>query len=360
MKEYSAIDSVRRHSEITTRPLTIRELSGRFGGTRRESVTSLLIEMGPFKPDRDAFRFRNTFKVTVDQATDFAELVPELLVTEVAEIGTLGYRKFLSAIKIPVPLLPDIPLPTALFSSVIDRVILEVTARLADAILDPIDASFGRCGGMAFGGYDFYLQGWDVGGFGNVAPTEGELGEYIYDRLLDSIRDNIGRFLEWTMIAHVLPNVDEIATAALLAAAGSFAFPVGPFIGALIGSRVDIFDLGGPHKLLDPTKKEWEKIKAVLDGEAAVPVGLIFKNKGPLWEQHQVLAVGYTDNGLGEGTLDIWDNKDDNVGQTLHLDFRGDELAVTGAGVSTENLQIAGIFPEVYDRRRPPLSLKLP
>jgi hypothetical protein len=360
MKEYSAIASVRRHPEITERPLTIRELSGRFGGTRRDSVTSLLIEMGPFVPSRDAFRFGNTFKVTVDQATDFIELVPALLVNEVAEIGTLGYRKFLSEIKIPVPALPDIPLPAALFSEVIDRIILELTSRLADAILDPIGASFGRCGGMAFAGYDFYLQGWDVGGFGDVAPTEGELGEYIYDRLLDSIKDNIGRFLEWTMIAHVLPNVDEIATAALLAAAGSFAFPVGPFVGALIGSKVDIFDLGGPHKLLDPTKKEWETIKARLDDEAAVPIGLIFKDKALLWDQHQVLAVGYTDNGLGEGTLDIWDNKDRSVGQTLQLDFRGDELAVTSSKGSSDNNQVAGIFLESYNRQRPPLSLKLP
>jgi hypothetical protein len=340
----------------------MRDLSRRFGGTPRDSVTSLLIEMGPFVPSRDAFRFGNDFKITVDQATDFLELVPKLLVDEVVEIGTSGYRKFLSAIKIPnpVPELPDIPLPDALFAAAIDSVILELTSRLADAIVDPIDGPFGRCGGMAFAGYDFYLQGWDVGGFGNVAPTEGKLGEYIYDRLLDSIKDNIGRFLEWTMIAHVLPIVDKIATAALLATAGTFAFPVGPFIVALIGSKVDIFDLGGPHKLLDPTKKEWEKIKARLDDEAAVPIGLIFKDKALLWEQHQVLAVGYTDNGLGRATLDIWDNKNGNVGQTLRLDFRGDELAVTGAGVSGDNLQIAGIFSEVYKRRRPPLSLKLP
>jgi hypothetical protein len=40
-----------------------------------------------------------------------------------------------------------------------------------------------------------------------------------------------------------------------------------------------------------------------------------------LWEQHQVLAVGYTDNGPGRGTLDIWDNKVGNVGETLRLDF---------------------------------------
>ena len=182
---------------------------------------------------------------------------------------------------------------------------------------------------MAFAGYDFYLQGWDVGGFGDVAPTEGELGEYIYDRLLDSIKDNIGRFLEWTMIAHVLPNVDEIATAALLAAAGSFAFPVGPFIGALIGSKVDIFDLGGPHKLLDPTKKEWEKIKAGLDDEAAVPIGLIFKDKALLWDQHQVLALGYTDNGLGKVPWTSGTTKTATSARRCSLDFRGDELAVT-------------------------------
>jgi hypothetical protein len=363
MKQYSAQASVRRHPEITNRPLQLRDLAGRFGGTPRDSVTSLLIEMGPFEPARDAFRFTNSFQTTVDQATDFIELVPKLLVQEVIDLGALGYRDALKAIRIPVPALPDIPLPAALFSSVIDTVLLELTARLADKFLDPLNLSFGRCGGMAFAGYDFYLQGWDVSGFADP-PTEGVLGEYIYDRLLDSIKDNIGKFLEWTMIVHVLPHVDEIATAALLAAAGSFAAPVGPFIGALIGSKVDIFDLGGPQKLLEPTKKEWEKIKDRLDAEAAAPIGLVFKDKSLLWEQHQVLAVGYTDNGLGRGTLNIWDNKgqhnNGNVGETLNLDFRGKELAVTSTFASSDNRQLAGIFLERYERHRPPLSLKVP
>lgn len=106
-----------------------------------------------------------------------------------------------------------------------------------------------------------------------------------------------------------------------------------------------------------------QKIKDRLDAEAAAPIGLVFKNKSLLWDQHQVLAVGYTDNGLGRGTLEIWDNKGQftsgNVGETLNLDFRGDELAVTSTFASSDNLQLAGIFLERYERRRPPLSLKV-
>lgn len=187
MKQYSARASVRRHAEITKRPVMLRDLAGRFGGTPRDSVTSLLIEMGPFEAARDAFRFTNSFQTTVDQATDFIELVPKLLVQEAIDLGALGYRDALNAIRIPVPALPDIPLPATLFSAVLDTVLLELTARLADEFLDPLNLSFGRCGGMAFAGYDFYLQGWDVSVFADP-PTEGVPGEYIYDRLLDSIK----------------------------------------------------------------------------------------------------------------------------------------------------------------------------
>lgn len=357
MKTYRSGASLRRHPEITKRPVTIRELIAEFDPARRDSTIGLLIEMGPFVPARDAFRFSNSFQVTVDQATDFVELLSDALVKEAIDVGASQYRTFLSALKIPVPLLPDVPLPLNLFNAVMDRVIVELTSRLADAFLDPFGKSFGRCGGMAFAGYDFYLHGWDVDGFGNVAPSEGDLGEYIYDRLLDSIRSNILRFLEWTTIVHVLPIVNEIATATLLAVAGSVAGPVGAAIGALIGSRADIFDLGGPHALLEPTKKQWDNITRTLDAEAAVPIGLIFKDKPLLWDQHQVLAVGYIDDGVGRATLSIWDNKDGAAGQTLRLDFRGDVLAVTGG--SSDNAQIAGIFREEYNRQRPPLSLKL-
>lgn len=78
---------------------------------------------------------------------------------------------------------------------VITKVTSELTSRLADTFLDPLNLKFGRCGGMAFGASDLYLQGWNVSSFGDVAHQEDELGEYIYDRLLESIEDKYGRHI---------------------------------------------------------------------------------------------------------------------------------------------------------------------
>jgi hypothetical protein len=360
MRTYRLRDAVRRHPEISGSTLTIRDLQARFRPATRNAVKMLLIEMGPFRPDEDAFRFRNNFPITADQVPDFLEFVRDEVLEAVAEAGLIPYRSFLSALKIPVPVLPDISLPDVIVQAVIDRVAVELLARLVKACRDPLGGSFGRCGGMAFAGYDFYLQGWRVDGFGSVPPTEGELSDYIYQRLLDSLRLNVRTFLEWVMVLHVMPAVDEIATATLLATAGSFAAPIGPVIGAFIGSRIDIFDLGGADALLQRTKDEWTILKRRLDHEAAVPLGVIYGDEAMLWEQHQVLAIGYTDGGTGTATLEVWDNNDGNTAQTLGLDFRGEELNVSVPGGALSGRQVRGIFPEEYSRRRPPQTLKVP
>ena len=91
-----------------------------------------------------------------------------------------------------------------------------------------------------------------------------------------------------------------------------------------------------------------------------MPLGVIFKDKAQLWEQHQVLAVGYSDNGPGAATLSIWDNNDGDHGRTLSIDFVDDALSITGATALSADNRIAGIFHEAYDRRRPAANLRLP
>jgi hypothetical protein len=131
--------------------------------------------------------------------------------------------------------------------------------------------------------------------------------------------------------------------------------PVGAAIGAFIGGQVDIFDLGsGPEALLDPTKREWTRLKTLLDDEAAWPVGLIYGNKPLLWDQHQVLAIGYTDDGAGRGELIIWDNERGNKSDPMELDFRGDELKVSSSSI---NPTVKGFFHERYMPQRPPKDL---
>jgi hypothetical protein len=232
--------------------------------------------------------------------------------------------------------------------------IRELSARIIDLAADPQGSDYGRCGGMAFAGYDFYAAGRPIDASVTQPPAEGPLGEYVYERLLDSLRLNIGTFLRWVIDLHLLASLDEFATAALASGAGSVVGgPIGSAIGAFIGLRTDVFDLGnGPKVVLEATKRNWPRLKELLDQQAAWPVGLIFGDKPGLWQQHQVLAVGYTDDGTGRGTLRIWDNEDANKEKMDTLDFRGDELEVTG-----RHPNLKGFFPERYFFQRPPNGL---
>jgi hypothetical protein len=357
MRAFKFDAALQRHPEIAPRPVSIRGLQETFDPVPRTSVGALLRAMGPFI-EQDAFAFHNGFPITGEIAARYLKFATREAIEEVAALGTERYADVLSSLSIPVPvpLVPDISLPAELISEVVSAVGPRILGELLDSVTDPTDSVYGRCGGMAFAAYDFYLQGWPVDGFGTTIPPEDSpLDEYILDRLLDSLDLNVRTFLEWTMILYVLPEVDEFATATLLAAAGSFAFPIGTAIGAFIGSQVDIFDLGGPDILLDRTKAEWQAIKRKLDDEAAWPVGVIFGNKQSPFDQHQILAVGYEDTGLDSGTVIVWDNRDRTGKQRpMHLNFQGDEL--TESGLDGE---VKGVFLEEYVPRKPPLGLKL-
>ncbi|MDH5193167.1 MAG: hypothetical protein OEW32_05725 [Nitrospira sp.] len=210
---------------------------------------------------------------------------------------------------------------------------------------------------MAFAGYDFFLHGYPVDErLGTSPPVTGVLSDYIFDRLLDSLELNVVRFLDLVVTLHVLPILGKGATIALLAAAGSTAGTIGTAIGALIGTQVDIFQLGGPGSALDETKREWPIIKNILDREAAVPVGYILGTSANPIDQHQVLAIGYKDVGNGVATLTVWDNNEANASRNLQLDFRGPELQV---GNAHRGKVLKCIFAEKYSPRIPPASLKL-
>ena len=90
---------------------------------------------------------------------------------------------------------------------------------------------------------------------------------------------------------HVMPVISKIATTTLLTAAGGFGGPIGSAIGAIIGTQIEIFNLGGPKSTLGSTKDEWPKIKGKLDAEAAWPIGLVYSDNATPIEQHQVLAI---------------------------------------------------------------------
>ncbi len=269
--------------------------------------------------------------------------------------GVQQVRGVLNSLSVGVPIEGTVGLP----SVIVDAVIGEVTTRLAGALIDKIagliPGNFGRCGGMAFAGYDFYLLGWTVDErLGTMPPAGGVLGDYIFSRLLDSLDLNADAFIDWIVNLHLMPIISRVANIALRTAVGSLGGPIGIAFGELLGSQLNVFNLGGPKVILDRTKNEWAGIKRTLDGQAAWPLGLIYGDSVNPIDQHQVLAVNYNDHGDDTATLTVWDNNDANQSRGLDLDFRGAELEV---GNSKRPLK--GIFLEEYSPHQPPDNLRL-
>src|SRR5262249_8109712 len=278
----------------------------------------------------------------------------------------------LKAISVSVPLYGSVSLPSALVTAVLAKVAPDLFNGLTAAIIGAIPGDdYGRCGGMAFAGYDFFLRGWRVDQFGDMPldaeglrrpPASGEVRLYIWNRLLDSLDRNARRFLEWIAELHILPVVSRAANMALSVLAGTVVGgPVGAAIGALVGTQVDILSLGGERKLRDWTRIEMNILKERLTHEAAWPVGVVFGHSANPIDQHQILAVKYTEGANNTATLDAWDNRDGNRARTLTLDFSGNALVVTqlrGNVTRDANKPIKGLFCEDYYSIQPPLSLR--
>jgi hypothetical protein len=354
-KTLSLMDGV-RHRRITARPVSVGDLQRRFQPNPAMSLKALSIKMGPFDPEKDAFRFGNSdgFPLTEEQAEQIRQRY-RLLTDVVVGASLQLVRDVLASLSVSVPVLGTVGLPAV----VVDAVIGEVTTKLAGSLIDkiaaPIPGRFGRCGGMAFAGYDFYLLGWTVDErFGTTPPASGPVSDYIFGRLLDSLDLNAGKFLDWFVNLQLMPIVSRVANVALGTAVGSLGGPIGAAFGALLGSQVNVFHLGGPKVILDRTKNEWQQITSTLDGQAAFPIGLIYDDAVTPIDEHQVLAIDYVDQHDGTATLFIWDSNFANELQSFSLDFRGNELQ---AGNSDRPLK--GIFLEQYSPHQPPDILRL-
>jgi hypothetical protein len=366
-RKFKLSDSISRHSEITARPVSAKDLLNRFQPTPSNSMAALVRKMGPFVPQSDAFRFGNSFAFTDVQIAQIQQrLMPFSAVVVGAAVQQI--RDILNQLNVninPFPVGPSVTIGLPDF--VVNYVVGVITQDIIGSIVNQVIAgiffpgnNYGRCGGMAFAAYDFYLLGWTVDErLGTEPPATGVLGDYIFSRLLDSLDSNGATFIDWLVDLAVLPVVSEAANVALGVAIGSIGGPLGAAFGALLGSQINIFHAGGPSDILSRSKNEWQKIKSKLDAEAAWPIGLIYPNDISPFDQHQVLAIGYTDNQDGTGQITIWDNNDSPPdAQGWAIDFRGSELQMNQiSGTSREAPK--GLFLENYSPQRPPDSLKL-
>jgi hypothetical protein len=340
------------------KPCVLNHLTQPFISHPVRSLADLRIKMGPFRAATDGFVFRNKFQMTVENARQLRERLVGAW-NSVFDQLVKPFHKVLDGLSVnlnPIDFGPsvEVGLPT----SVINFVIGKIAAPLAfDNIVGSFPGTMGRCGGMAFAGYDFYLSNWQIDTSIKQPPSTGILGDYIFNRLLDSIGMNAMAWLDWSATLHILPIASKAGNIALGLAVGSMGGPIGTAFGALLGTQVNVFDFGGPKAILDRTKTEWQKIKHQLDTEAACPIGLLFSDSISPLGDHQVLAIGYEDNGVAP-TLTVWNNNDGNTTRKYALNFGGDELNVTQFPDPNDGA-IKGFFLENYSHIQPPLALKI-
>jgi hypothetical protein len=335
-------------------PRSAVSLMRSLGHFPNNSANAMLRTAGPFVALRDAYHFTNGGVVITESDAVLLRQHFQGLVDDVAGIGIGLLRAALGAVSLG----PVTGLPGAGIDLVVNKVSEDLRNKLVDSIVSSIPGHYGRCGGFAFSAYDFFLAGWPIDP-ATVEPGSGDLHDYIWIRLLDSLAANAATFLEWTMILFILPVISKLASGAIGASLGEiFGGPVGATVGAFLAGKDDVLNLGGPGALLDKTRDNWRQLGRNLAGAAAWPIGIIHGGNASPVDQHQVLAVGYLDHGDSTAELDIWDNNDLSMCRRLNLDMRGNELKVVSSNPNLNDIK--GIICESYSAQLPSASLYHP
>lgn len=345
-------------------PASAAALMRPFANAASPSMNALLRLTGPFKPARDAWQFPNAgASLTLEDAAVLRGIY-QGFVDDVALIGVDTLRTTLAALSFTVPGAGATGLPAAAIDLVVNQVTGDIHNQLADAIIASIPGTYGRCGGFAFSALDFFLAGWPIDPSITSYPSTGPVRDYIWARLVNSIQANGAAFLEYFMILKILPVISTTASAALGAIAGAvIGGPLGAAIGGVIAGKDDILGLGGADKLLGKTKDALASLAGFLATRPAWPIGFVYGSKGTITDEHQVLAIGYQDNGNGAGILNIWDNAwtgDVRPScQSIYLYLTGSEVMAASAQGPDYN-DIKGIICEQYAPVIPTASLQIP
>ncbi|MDY6876741.1 MAG: hypothetical protein SWK90_11145 [Chloroflexota bacterium] len=188
------------------------------------------------------------------------------------------------------------------------------------ALRNPLEShlapGYGLCGGMCFLALDFYKAGLPVprGRDANDQPAPGtHLRHYIWKRQIDSIVSDGARFLAWLFFLNYVP-------------------PAWPFRGRTAW-------------LLARSKEEWKTLKASVDVGAPVPIGLVRDAKN-VYENHQVLAIGYDEADEAHGRIYLYDPNCPGQVSTISIEF-GEQL-LDGQETCGAIAPLRGFFCESY------------
>lgn len=156
--------------------------------------------------------------------------------------------------------------------------------------LATVGKSYGLCGGMSTAAYDFLLAGRSIPSV-TTSPEQGaNLHRYLYRRQIDTfgaLGEYIAKFAQWM----VLPD------------------------DTILGTQKRTYD-------------EFEEIRAKLDDENAVVLGLVYVSGGnrfEIWKNHQVLAYNYSEVSATTININIYDP---NYPQREDVIIRAERISV--------------------------------
>jgi hypothetical protein len=184
---------------------------------------------------------------------------------------------------------------------------------------DPSDQTnppYGLCAGMCFAALDFYYSPeltFPRGDHLGDQPGPGTaLHSYLWKRQLDSLIADGVQFLTWVTMLNRLPS--------------------------------------GPRYLLKRSRAEWTRLKARIAAGDPIPLGLVREAKN-VFDNHQVLAIGYEEQDGASGTLMLYDPNCPDRESTVDLQFGESELL--GRESCEDKPPLRGFFRERYRRRYP-------
>jgi hypothetical protein len=110
---------------------------------------------------------------------------------------------------------------------------------------------------------------------------------------------------------------------------------------------------GGAARLAALTLKEWPKLKARLDQGTPMPLGLV-RDTGYVFDNHQVLAIGYDEEDASSGTIYLYDPNCPDEESEISMVQEEDGMRLEESCSGTAPLR--GFFCEIYAPSTPPLS----
>ncbi len=282
----------------------------------------------PWRSDADGFNFDNSWTFDSTEQSTLAGIAGAVAPAAVATAFAAAVGP---ALALDPLLVFDPTLPT-LFT-----VLMAASSGIAAAVTASASLpGFGMCGGMAFTSLDYWYAKAALPHGGNrndqpLRPAQAALRNTIWARLIDSLTSGgaLQTTIQWSLVLNQLS----------------------PKFG------------GGGGTLLNWTKNEWPKIKAMIDHGQPWPIGLIYTTRD-VWDQHQIMVYGY--DLLPNGArLYVYDNNNphafgesgfDPAKDFLTFDLSGPVLKATSPGDALGGT-LAGFFCTNYAPATPPANL---